>query len=223
MQAMGENMHLGILPLDQLTIEPDGALALVKRDYGHDVLRRNLVLVWNPLDRDNDNTIGKYVNMTDIKLDEQKDAITLVELMFFAYRDFVADPDHMLEGLGFGRAHHRVLHFVGRNPGITVAGLLDILQITKQSLARVLKELIDKGYIVQREGEEDRRQRLLDLTPAGEGLRKKLMAPQIERFERALVETGLGADQFKAVLLHLIDPANQELATMMTGANRSHG
>ena len=180
-------------------------------------------MVWNPLDRDNDNTIGKYVNMTDIKLDEQKDAITLVELMFFAYRDFVADPDHMLEGLGFGRAHHRVLHFVGRNPGITVAGLLDILQITKQSLARVLKELIDKGYIVQREGEEDRRQRLLDLTPAGEGLRKKLMAPQIERFERALVETGLGADQFKAVLLHLIDPANQELATMMTGANRSHG
>ena len=161
--------------------------------------------------------------MADIILNDKKDAIALVELMFFAYRDFVADPDHLLEGFGFGRAHHRVLHFVGRNPGITVAGLLEILQITKQSLARVLKELINKGFIVQREGAVDRRQRLLHLTPAGEGLRKKLMAPQIERFERALAETGLGAEQFKAVLLHLIDPANQESATAMTEANKSHG
>ena len=161
--------------------------------------------------------------MADIILDDKKDAIALVELMFFAYRDFVADPDHLLEGLGFGRAHHRVLHFVGRNPGITVAGLLDILQITKQSLARVLKELINKGFIVQREGAVDRRQRLLHLTLAGEDLRKKLMAPQIERFERGMAETGLGADQFKAVLLHLIDPENQELATAMTEANKSHG
>ena len=223
MQAMGEDVDLGILPLDQFTIEPEGALALVKRDNFQDFLRRNLVLLWNPLDRGHDNTIGKYVNMADINLDGRKDAIALVELMFFAYRDFVADPDHILEGLGFGRAHHRVLHFVGRNPGITVAGLLDILQITKQSLARVLKELIDKGYVVQREGTEDRRQRLLHLTPAGEGLRKKLMAPQIERFERALAETGLGADQFKAVLLHLIDPANQESATVMTEAHKTNG
>ena len=161
--------------------------------------------------------------MADIILGDKKDAIALVELMFFAYRDFVADPDHLLEGLGFGRAHHRVLHFVGRNPGITVAGLLDILQITKQSLARVLKELIDQSFIVQREGAVDRRQRLLHLTPAGEVLCKKLMAPQIERFERALAETGLGAEQFTAVLLHLIDPANQELATTMTEANKSHG
>ena len=161
--------------------------------------------------------------MADINLEKHDDAITLVELMFFAYRDFVADPDHMLDGLGFGRAHHRVLHFVGRNPGITVAGLLDILQITKQSLARVLKELISKGYIIQREGSEDRRQRLLNLTPLGEELRKKLMAPQIERFERALSETGYAAQQFKAVLLHLIDPANQEAATAMTEAHQPHG
>ncbi len=219
MKAMGEDVHLGVLPLDKLTVKPDGAVALVKRNYRQDILHRNLDLVWNPLDRGCDNTIGKYVNMTDINMSGPKEAIALVELMFFAYRDFVADPDQILKDLSFGRAHHRVLHFVGRNPGITVAGLLEILQITKQSLARVLKELIDKGYIIQREGAEDRRQRLLLLTSLGEGLRKKLMAPQIERFERALMETGLGADQFKAVLLHLIDPANQDIATTMTQAH----
>jgi DNA-binding MarR family transcriptional regulator len=155
---------------------------------------------------------GKYVNMADINLDSTSKAVALVELMFFAYRDFVADPDHILEGLGFGRAHHRVLHFVGRNPGLTVAGLLDILQITKQSLARVLKDLIDGGYVFQKAGEDDRRQRLLHLTPTGEGLRQKLIAPQIARFQRALTETQLAPEQFGAMMLHLIDPANQALA-----------
>ena len=90
--------------------------------------------------------------------------------MFFAYRDFVSDPDAVLEQLGFGRAHHRVVHFVGRDPGMTVAQLLDILRITKQSLGRVLKDLIDKGYVFQKEGETDRRQRLLHLTERGRGI-----------------------------------------------------
>src|SRR5215475_10898499 len=94
----------------------------------------------------------------------------LIELLFFAYRDFVADADHLLEAYGFGRAHHRVLHFVDRNPGLTVAELLDILKITKQSLSRVLKELVDQGFITQREGEEDRRQRLLATTSKGHAL-----------------------------------------------------
>jgi len=85
----------------------------------------------------------------------------LIELLFFAYRDFVGDPDEVLAKLGFGRAHHRVLHFVNRNPGMKVAELLDVLKITKQSLGRVLKQLIDEGYIVQKEGASDRRQRLL--------------------------------------------------------------
>ena len=71
----------------------------------------------------------------------------LIELLFFAYRDFVGDPDEVLIKLGFGRAHHRVLHFVNRNPGMKVAELLDILKITKQSLGRVLKQLIDDGGI----------------------------------------------------------------------------
>ncbi len=175
-------------------------------------------MLWNPLDSNDDNMNGKYVNMADITLDEKNQTMALVELMFFAYRDFVADPDHLLEGLGFGRAHHRVLHFVGRNPGITVAGLLDILQITKQSLARVLKELIDKNYIVQHEGVEDRRQRLLQLTQLGKSLRKKLTAPQIARFERAMLESGLDPHLFKSVLLHLIDPVNQSVVTAMTEA-----
>lgn len=161
--------------------------------------------------------------MTDIILSKPVKPVSMVELMFFAYRDFVAGPDHMLEGLGFGRAHHRVLHFVGRNPGLTVAELLEILQITKQSLARVLKELIGKNYVYQREGADDRRQRLLFLTPQGESLRQKLVAPQIARFERAARETGLSAEQIGEVLLHLIDPQNQPFAASLVASTRGNG
>jgi DNA-binding MarR family transcriptional regulator len=164
--------------------------------------------------------------MTDINLTEaltDQDAVALVELFFFAYRDFVADPDHVLEGLDFGRAHHRVLHFVGRDPGMTVASLLEILKITKQSLARVLKELIDKGYVFQKEGAQDRRQRLLFLTPEGEALRQQLMAPQIARFKRAAREAGGPSGQaMRSVLLHLINPENQIEAAQWTKAS-GHG
>ena len=110
----------------------------------------------------------------------------LIELLFFAYRDFVADPDEVLGKFGFGRAHHRVLHFVNRNPAIKVAHLLNILKITKQSLGRVLKQLIDEGYIVQKEGASDRRQRLLYATPKGEALAMKLAGLQTGRILRAL-------------------------------------
>ena len=82
----------------------------------------------------------------------------LIELLFFAYRDFVGDADRLLEKYDFGRAHHRVLHFVNRNPGLTIAELLDILRITKQSLNRVLKELVEQGYVEARAGTSDRRQ-----------------------------------------------------------------
>jgi DNA-binding MarR family transcriptional regulator len=117
----------------------------------------------------------------------------LIELLFFAYRDFVGDPDQVLEKLGFGRAHHRVLHFVNRHPGIKVADLLDVLKITKQSLGRVLKQLIDEGYVVQREGADDRRQRLLYVSPAGEALAMKLAGLQTARIGRVLDELGPGA------------------------------
>ncbi|MFF8798367.1 MULTISPECIES: MarR family winged helix-turn-helix transcriptional regulator [unclassified Methylobacterium] len=110
----------------------------------------------------------------------------LIELLFFAYRDFVADPDRILAQYGFGRAHHRVLHFVDRYPGLTIAELLDILRITKQSLNRVLKDLIDQGYVEQRTGTSDRRQRLLFCTPSGRALTADLTRVQVRRIVRAL-------------------------------------
>jgi DNA-binding MarR family transcriptional regulator len=110
----------------------------------------------------------------------------LIELLFFAYRDFVGEPDRLLEKHGFGRAHHRVVHFVNRNEGLTVAELLEILEITKQSLARVLKDLISGGFIEQRSGKEDRRQRLLFLTAEGKALADQLVGMQSRRISRAI-------------------------------------
>jgi DNA-binding MarR family transcriptional regulator len=119
----------------------------------------------------------------------------IIELLFFAYRDFVSDPDEVLARFGFGRAHHRVLHFVTRNPGMKVADLLQILNITKQSLGRVLKQLVEQGYVVQKEGANDRRQRLLYATPKGEALAMKLAGLQTERIARALGELDSGAHE----------------------------
>jgi DNA-binding MarR family transcriptional regulator len=134
----------------------------------------------------------------------------VIELLFFAYRDFVSDPDHVLEKFGFGRAHHRVLHFVNRNPGMKVADLLDILRITKQSLGRVLKQLVDEGYVLQKEGAQDRRQRLLYVTAKGEALSLKLAQLQTERITRAFNEIGAGAHE----------AARRFLTTMIDGDNR---
>jgi DNA-binding MarR family transcriptional regulator len=120
----------------------------------------------------------------------------IIELLFFAYRDFVGDADHELEAFGFGRAHHRVMHFVHRYPGLKVADLLDVLRITKQSLGRVLKQLLDEGYIVQKTGNNDRRQRLLYATAKGEALVGKLAGLQTDRINRAVQD---------------IDPAGVEL------------
>jgi DNA-binding MarR family transcriptional regulator len=157
--------------------------------------------------------LEKYVNMADIISGRAEDAdtIALIELLFFAYRDFISDPDALLEEYKFGRAHHRVLHFIGRDPGMTVAQLLDILRITKQSLGRVLKELIDKGFVYQKEGEEDRRQRLLYLTHEGKDLHRRLMAPQIARIRKAITETnGDGGHAYRALLFHLIGDENRD-------------
>jgi DNA-binding MarR family transcriptional regulator len=147
-------------------------------------------------------------------LDESEDSVVdLIELLFFAYRDFISDPDAILEKSSFGRAHHRVLHFVDRNPGLTVADLLDILKITKQSLARVLKELIDSGLIEQRTGREDRRQRLLFATPAGQALSASLSAPQEKRIKAALAALGPGARAtVTAFLTRMINQAERDKA-----------
>lgn len=159
--------------------------------------------------------------MADVNLQETSDPATatavdpalsddetleLIELLFFAYRDFTSDPDEILSGYNFGRAHHRVLHFVGRNPGIRVSELLDILRITKQSLGRVLRELIETGFVFQKEGDLDRRQRLLFLTEAGDDLARRLAAPQIERVRAAIEACGGEANRlYRDVLFHLIN------------------
>jgi DNA-binding MarR family transcriptional regulator len=135
----------------------------------------------------------------------------IIELLFFAYRDFVSDPDDALAKFNFGRAHHRVLHFVNRNPGMKVAELLDILKITKQSLGRVLKQLIDQGYVLQKEGANDRRQRLLFVTPKGEALALKLAALQSARIARALSELGPhGHEAACRFLVAMIDVDNRD-------------
>lgn len=139
-----------------------------------------------------------------------EDPYWYIEALFFAYRDFTSDPDRILNEIGFGRAHHRVLHFVHRYPGMRVADLLEILQITKQSLARVLRELIKEGYVAQRPGKADRRERLLYVTEQGGALADRLAAPQLLKIGETLGP--LSAEGRAAVA--------RFLASMMAGAGR---
>ena len=128
-----------------------------------------------------------------------------IELLFFAYRDFTAEPDAILARYRFGRAHHRVVHFVGRHPQMTVSELLGILRITKQSLGRVLGQLVRQGFIVQRPGPRDRRQRLLELTEKGRELERLLSEPQRARVGAAYRQAGAQAvEGFRRVLLGII-------------------
>jgi DNA-binding MarR family transcriptional regulator len=128
-----------------------------------------------------------------------------IELLFFAYRDFTAEPDAILDQYGFGRAHHRVVHFVGRHPQMTVGELLDILRITKQSLNRVLGQLVRQGFIVQHRGAQDRRQRLLELTESGRELEHRLSELQRARVGAAYDKAGAPAvEGFRKELLRII-------------------
>ena len=128
-----------------------------------------------------------------------------IELLFFAYRDFTAEPDAILTQFGFGRAHHRVVHFVGRHPQMTVGDLLGILRITKQSLNRVLGQLVRQGFIIQHRGAQDRRQRLLELTDAGRELERRLSELQRARVGAAYKKAGAPAvEGFRKVLLAII-------------------
>ncbi len=140
--------------------------------------------------------VGKSSNIDIVRdplTQDQGIDFALIEGFFFAYRDFTADADAILETYDFGRAHHRVLHFVNRQPGLTVAELLEILKITKQSLARVLKQLIDSGHIAQVPGPKDKRQRELYPSPKGRELALKLALPQSRRIGVALGKSGAGA------------------------------
>lgn len=149
----------------------------------------------------------------------------VIELLFFAYRDFTADPDDVLAQYDFGRAHHRVLHFVDRNPGIMVTDLLGILKITKQSLGRVLKQLVDEDFIEQRPGSNDRRQRLLHTTSKGHELAVRLARLQAERLANAMA--GLSADDgdtIKRFLFQMIDPDKRDdVAALLKSVDGLYG
>ena len=154
--------------------------------------------------------------MTDLKSTinplflREEDLRQGIELLFYAYRDFTGEPDRILQTYGFGRAHHRTIYFVGRNPGITVTELLGILRITKQSLSRVLGALVAEGFIAQNADAEDRRRRLLTLTPKGRALESDLTQTiwkQIKRFSQAYREAGAEAvDGFRRVLMGIVNP-----------------
>lgn len=137
------------------------------------------------------------------------DLTQAIELMFFAYRDFVADPDKLLQAENLGRAHHRAMHFIGRQPGLSVAQLLQILGITKQSLSRVLKDLLNKGFVVQKISTKDRRKRLLTLSAKGQAFLDALIAPQHERFQQAMKKCDTETlEAWQGFMLHLLNNDN---------------
>ena len=130
-----------------------------------------------------------------------------IEAMFFAYRGFTADPDRILEARGYGRAHHRAVHFIHRTPGTTVNNLLAILGVTKQSLNRVLRSLIEDGLVESRVGARDRRERHLFLTARGEALERELSDAQRARMRAAYRKAGPEAVRgFRTVLEAMMDP-----------------
>jgi DNA-binding MarR family transcriptional regulator len=142
-----------------------------------------------------------------------------IELLFFAYRDFTAEPDALLAHYGFGRAHHRALYFIGRHPGTTVSDLLAILRITKQSLARVLGQLLRDDFVRQDADGWDRRRRRLYLTEKGHALEALLTALQGRRIRRAYAEAGAGRGlEFRAVLRGMMNPEDRGRFRDLIGA-----
>ncbi len=139
-----------------------------------------------------------------------------IELLFFAYRDFTAEPDEVLAQYGFGRAHHRVIYFVGRNPGTTVSNLLGILRITKQSLSRVLGQLLREGFVTQESDLQDRRKRHLNLTEKGRDLEATLTGLQSRRIAEAYLEAGTDtAQEFRKVLRGIINKDDRDRITTL--------
>jgi len=171
-----------------------------------------------PHDRTHDTRSPAGANLLFLREEQMRLA---QDMMFFAYRDFTGAADVILDELGLGRAHHRALHFIGRTPGMTVGDLLTILRITKQSLARVLTALVDQGYVAQSPGRNDRRQRLLSLTEAGEALERRLFERQRERLAVAYREAGGPAvEGFRRVMRGVMDPAARAYMEQAEGAAR---
>ena len=148
----------------------------------------------------------------EVSLDghDEEDLYQVIELLFFAYRDFTGEPDVLLSEFGFGRAHHRAIYFISRNPGISVGDLLGILKITKQSLSRVLTQLIVEGYVSQKTDRRDRRRRLLHLSQKGTTLERQLTTRQCNKIIKAFEVAGFdSASGFRSVLRAMIDPSDR--------------
>jgi len=172
---------------------------------------------WRPLEAERD-----LLAVTEAETQAGEPMFDLIELFFFAYRDFVADADHLLEGYGLGRAHHRVLHFVNRRPGLTIAELLDILKITKQSLGRVLKDLLTRDYIEAVPGATDRRQRHLHPTGRGKSLALEVARLQSTRFARVLAQMRDGARAEAAeFLLAMVDAHERDKVAGLVASGRA--
>ena len=167
---------------------------------------------------------SKNVNNTDVFSEKTALAdmpLDLMGLFFFAYRDFVSDADALLATKDLGRAHHRVLYFVNIRPGMSVATLLSILKITKQSLARVLRQLIDNEYIEQQTGETDRRQRLLFATAKGQELFKTLSAMQTDRINSALATLPQeSADIVRRFFVEMVEENDREVLARLKLTDR---
>ncbi len=175
-----------------------------------DLLDQKATALEAPRSRASDRSLVRVAPGPETAMPPQdREALELVELFFFAYRDFVGDADRLLADYGFGRAHHRVLHFVHRRPDLSIAALLEILRITKQSLNRVLKELLDAKLVEARAGAQDRRQRLLRLTPKGARLARGLADRQSARFRRVLDEMPESARDAAACFLFAMIDANE--------------
>ncbi len=152
----------------------------------------------------------------DVADEPSPEVVQLVELLFFAYRDFTGDADAILAEYGYGRAHHRVLHFITRYPGLRVADLLLILNITKQSLARVLRQLVESGLVVQSAGDTDRRERRLHVTPAGRALMRRLVGAQVRRIRGAVGLSGNGAEAaVRRFLTAMIEPETRDMVSTL--------
>tara|TARA_Y100001970_G_C13675202_1_gene575008 strand:+ start:38 stop:523 length:486 start_codon:yes stop_codon:yes gene_type:complete len=134
----------------------------------------------------------------------------VIELIFFSYRDFTSGPDKILEKLNFGRAHHRIIYFVGKKNNITIKELLVVLQITKQSLSRVLNQLVTEGYVIVSTG-DDKRTKKLSLTEKGIKLEKELSIIQIDKIKKVINNFNEGnINSFKQILFEMIEPDNKK-------------
>ena len=141
---------------------------------------------------------------------KDKEVQKIIELMFFSYRDFTSGPDEILDKINFGRAHHRVLYFIGKKNNITIKDLLSILQITKQSLSRVLNQLVTEKYVNLSSG-DDKRTKILSLSRKGSELKDQLSNIQINRIKNVIKDADeIDINGFKKILYEMIDEENKK-------------